>query len=307
MKKMPNPNEDAPVVDTAPAAPAEPESAPVDSGATLDIDDIASMLSFDPFAESDAPADLPAETPQDGSVPSADAGASGSEVPATPVEQAAPEPVQESPEMVLLRQQMAQQQLLIDRLSAAPVAPSATPGQSTAADPLAEFIPSYNFQIPPQLSAMLDSEDSAERTQGIQYLLDGSLRKVHRNVLEQVQGMLTSYVPQQLQQHTQNLERGQAIKTDFYSAHKDLDTPDIRKLVSMITPQVMVETQQTTWSPLLRDAIATKVKGMLGFRPQALAAVPIPQAAAPLQFDQGSRGPVQTGNSVQNDVMNTLF
>lgn len=285
----------APVVEATPDTPA----APVDGSATLDIDDISSMLNFDPFDEANAAPD----TPQASDAPTAEVPAAPVvDEPATPDVQTVPETPVESPEMVLLRQQVELLQTQLTATQAAPAQPSA----EAQADPLAGMIPNYMFQIPDQLSSLLDSEDANERKTGIQHLLNGALTQVHRNVLEQVQGVMTTYVPQQLQQHTQQNALTQQINGDFYGANADLNTPETRQLVSMLVGPTMQEVGATTWTPQLRDILAAKVRGMLG--KQAVPVVPaVPAQVPPVQFGQGTRAPIPANQNVQQDIMNTLF
>ena len=304
------PNTDVAAGTESPAPVETPASPEVDNAATLDIDDISSMLTFDPFeAKDDVSSDVSPGLSQEGEVPPADAGAApaASEVPVTPEgDPAVPEVPQESPEVVLMRQQLAQQAQMIEQMQAtATQAPTQASG-GPAADPMAEFIPSYLFQVPQPIQSLLDSEDSGERSQGISHLMNGALRQVHRNMLEQVQGMMTTYVPQQLQQHSSQTSLQAEIKSDFYGANADLNTTEIRQLVSMLTPQVMQETGQASWSPALRDAIAAKARGMLGLgAPGTVAPAPAAPTPAPVQFGSGSRGPINS--SAADDIMNTLF
>lgn len=296
----------APVASAPVSEPAVEPAVPAgvqDGAATLEIEDIASMMEFDPFDLMQETADnlsgqQSVETPPADATPEA-----GGEIPATiesePTPTAAP---QESPEVVLLKQQLAQQVQQMQQMQQQMQQPPAQQVQSQG-DPLDQFIPEYMFQIPDQLMQLMESEDVGERKQGIQYLLSSALKNAHKSMLQQVNGMMTAYVPQQLTQHQQTNELKETIKSDFYSTHKDLNTPEIRQIVAMVTPQVTQELGVSTWSPTLRDAIAARVKAMLqiGVTQPATPANP-----APTQFVPGSRPAAPAGGDLTNDILSLL-
>lgn len=289
-----------PAASDAPATPEVPAGA-VDGSTNLDIDDISAMLSFDPFEQPveepvvQSPAQVEGAPTADGS-PEA-----GAVEPAKPVEQPA-QPVQpvKSPEVLALEAQVLQMQQTMQQMQQVQQAPQAPAQQG--ADPYAQFVPSYDFQIPQEMAALLDSEDPGERNTGIQQLLGASMRTTHRNILEQVNGLMASYVPQQLQQHEQQATLKTHVEQDFYGAHPHLNTPEIRRLVGMVTPGVAQEMGSSAWNPQLRDTIAARVQMLLQQNPAPQAQ----QQQQPAQFDSASRPAIQAGDNITRDILSLM-
>lgn len=300
----------APAAEPAPApAAAETNTPPAgyeDLDKPLEYEDISAMLSFDPFEKPDEPAPGSEEQPAQSAATTDVPPEAGGEIPVKPEPTAQPADgvPQENPELVLLKQQLAelqaqnaqmQQQQQLSQQQQQQAAPGA--------DPLERFIPPYQFQIPEQMMTMLDSENPQERAQALSTLMSGALRTAHKTMLQQVNGMMQTYVPHQMQQFQQQQQFTSSVQNDFYSEYQDLNTPEIRQIVASVTPQVMQELGVSNWSPVLRDAIANKVKGMLhiGAAPAAT-----PPAAPPAQFTPGSRGPVADPNNVTNQIMDLM-
>ncbi len=282
---------------------------PVDSGNdVLDFDAIGTMLEFDPFATQTAAKE---ETPVEGAEEQqqqTETGTATVDAGQQPVEQtpqagtgegaATPQP--EIPEEVkVLMQQLQQAQNTIAQMQSTQQQQQQVGQQQRQQDPYAAYVPAYEYQLPEPLAQLLDSEDPAERQQGVKAIMTGISRTVHRQMLEQFQGMLSVYVPRQIEQHQQQQTLQSEIQRDFYGTYKELDNPDVRRIVATIAPQVMQEIGVSDWSPVLRDTLAQRVKAML-----SLGRVPVQQQQQPPAIiDQGSRGPV-----VQpNDIEATLF
>lgn len=290
-----------------------PEVETPDSHTALDMSDISDMLEFDPFDDSGDDEDSPdnQNPEQQVSAESADA-TQASDDPATQESQeTSPEPELEIPpevQALLDRNAALEQQLQQQQQQQAQVQQQQASQQQQQAneDPLDAFVPPYQFEIPQQLMQMLDSEEPTDRMQGLQYLMQGLARSVHRTMLEQTQGMMTAYVPSQLQQYTQQQEQISTVRNDFYSTNTDLNVPELRPIVSQIAAQVMQEQNAQGWTPDLRDAIAQRVRAVLSYGQTSQQPTPAQTEQPPQLLDQGSRGPVQ-GKTVQDDIINTLF
>lgn len=276
----------------------------VDGSATLGAEDISAMLSFDPFEDlPDDPASPKDPAQVEGASAADDSPEAGVVDPAKPVETPAqPVAPEKSPEVLALEAQLMQMQQTMQQMQQAVAQAPQAPAQQ-GGDPYAQFIPSYEFQIPQEMAALLDSEDPTERATGIQQLLGASMRTTHRNVLEQVNGMLSSYVPQQLQQYEQQTTLKSQVTKDFYGTYPDLDTPEIRQLVGMVTPRVAQQLGSSAWNPMLRDTIAANVRQMLSQRPTQQMQQPAPQ---PTQFDSSARPAVPGGSNVTREIMSLM-
>jgi hypothetical protein len=300
----------APEATAAPGASATPD---VDTTSTLDIADISTMLSFDPFAEDDSVVETADDKTPAASAESSDQSVSKeaaeatleSDDPAKQDQATETDEVKVPPEVQAILEQNAQLQKQLEQMQAQQTQQPQEPQQPE--DPLEQLIPPYDYHMPEQLYDLLDSESPDERRTGLHAVMKGISQNVHRTVLQQVQGMMTAYVPQQLEQHTQQAELRSTISQDFYSTHKDLDKPEIRNIVASVTPQVMQQLGANAWTPQVRDAIAAQVKALLNYgQAPAQQPQPAPQQHAPL-MDQGAAPAPSSASSVQNDIMNTLF
>lgn len=304
---------------TAPSA-EEVAAAPVDDGsAELDFDGISDILNApDPFEEN-AGAEAPAKNEgADGAQPdgaegeAAAAPAEGepgkTETPASEEEPGGKEAAtEESPELALMRQTMESQKTLIEQLQ------KGTPGDKAPDDKGGEeehsVVPDYAFTIPDGLMNLMDSEDTAERRQGIGALAQGVAQTVHKQMLGQVQEMMSSVVPQTVMNVVQQQTQAKAIFEDFYGTHQDLNKEELKPIIVQVAEKVMKEAGTQEWSPKVRDVIAARVKSLLqqGTAPVAPAAPTTPPASPGGVRQSRANNSAPGADALADDVGALLF
>lgn len=272
--------------------------------------DLESVLSFDPFkdgmtgddpptqsAEPDAPA-APTEP-----APSKPAAGQPQQPTAAPASAATP-----NPELTMFQQRVQQ---LESQLAAIQQARHAQP-QAQPAPAAGPQVPPYQFNLPPQLQAMLNSEEPTERAQGLAIAMQGVAQAVHQNLMNEwtrrEEELRNDYVPQTIHQYVSQQQKSQEIFQDFYGTYQDLAKPELRGLVMSAAQQVYAELGNPVgWSPQLRDTIATRVYQVLGKQPGQQQQPSTP----PTILGGGGSGVGSRPNGVPNgasaDIMNTLF
>jgi len=285
----------------------------VDGGTELDFDGINDVLAFDPFAEgaeTDSNSVESSESTEvaqpDGSEATPEPGKTETEVEAETDEDPTVAQVEESPELVLLRQQLDTQKQLIEQLQQGD---ATTPTEGENADETKPSTPAYEFTIPEQMMTLVDSEDAAERRQGIGALAQGVAQTVHAQVMEQVQGMFTQVVPQTVMSVVQQQNTAKAIFDDFYGQNPELNREELKPLVVQVAEAAFKESKAQEWSPALRDTIATRVKSILGQgKTTTPAKVPAKAPAGPSSGRQSRGNNASTPAAAQaDDVASLLF
>ncbi len=248
-------------------APVEPPAAPIE-----------------PPAPVEPPAAAPV-TPPTGAVP--------------PAEPPAPAPAPD-PALEAMR---VQNELLTQTLQRMqqPAEPVSDPAAAAA-----PAVPPYNFNVPDELLAHMRSEDPNEVRTGLAAFAQGVAQTVHRTVMQEFTDQMGSVVPQYVQQSVSSVQQQQEVFNDFYQVNKDLNLPELRPLVVSVAQQVASETGANAWSPQLRDAIASRVRGVLrGNAPPPVAPTPAPP---PASFGGSARpGETVSPDKVQEDISRTLF
>lgn len=276
---------------SSPAAPSEPT--PED------------FLRFDPFAPENAPAPTPPAT----GTPPAAAPTDPAVQPPTPQLPATPPAAPPPPPAADLGTQIAEAvNRLVDQRTQPPADPEAPPNP----------IPDYNFEIVPQLAAMLDHEDPAMRHRGVAYAMQATALTVHRNVHKQFEtsfNQLVDALPRVIEERVATMNHQREIYSDLFGTYPTLNTDLARPLVSRIAQVVWErEFKGQRWSPALRDRIgqvaieAFRQSGGYVPPPPAPAATPTPAArpAQPPTFG-GTRGATDAGMSEEQKQIMDLF
>ena len=306
---------------TAEASATETPAAPEDSATPTDFDMVSEALAFDPFESADeetspdggtgeetpsgesAPTEPGTQVDTQQQTPAAAQGEASEETPAPGSAPAAPE----NPELALLKQQVETLQAALKAQTPAPAQPGETPPAPADSD----AVPPYQFTIPTELMALLDSENQSERQQGIGLLSQGVARTVHETVMQQVGQIVQNQIPAMMQGMIAQQTQAQTIFQDFYDKYPNLNRPELRQLIVSTGQQVMNETGAQEWSPQLRDTIAQRVLALMGQAPSG-GVPPQPQpapAAAPVYTpNAGGARPASPGtDSEVADISNTLF
>lgn len=290
--------------------PGSPGPVSTEVAPDIDFDMVESALSFDPFesAEEDPSPDggkeakaspepgTQVETQQEENPPKT--GPVEPPMATEPEAKAPPEPTPD-PELALLKSQV---ETLQTALKAVPQTP-----QPSAEKPK-DDTPQYQFTIPTELMSLLDSENSAERQQGIGLLSQGVARTVHQTVMEQVGQIVQNQIPSMMQGMITQQTQAQTIFQDFYDKYPTLNRPELRQLIVSTGQQVMQESGAQDWSPTLRDAIAQRVLAIVGSGPTP-APTPTPRTVpAYVPNSAGARPGAPTGVAAEiADISDTLF
>lgn len=276
-------------------------------------EEVKSLLQFDPF-------EVIENEPAAEADPSAAAGTDGGEGTEKPVAAASdadpeqdetdggkPEPVTKEPaqvddeaarELAILREK-------IKTLEATQTTVKEKPAAEAA--PEDDGVPEYTFNMPAQFTAMLDSENPAERHAAVAVAMTSVAKTVHRNVINQVRELVTKGVPQMIEQRIAQQTQAQIIHNDFYGKNPDLKElaekePALYGTITSIAKNVQEELK-IGWSPALRDEIEKRVRAVLR----------IPRKAAPAKkpgpkiFDGTPRAAASPKQSEADDIVDTLF
>lgn len=248
---------------------------------------ISDLMNFDPFQSDQSGTVTPAPTP-DPSAEKSGTGAPakpGETTPATP----APKPGEQTP-------------------PATPPAspdpkPATPPGQSTEAlaaqvQTLREMIPQmmqqqqprapetpaadkphFNFQLPPQLTSALRSEDPNEASAAMGILVNGMANAIRNDYMKVVQESVLPQVVQIAQAQIAQHYEQQRVIDDFYGSYPEFKQPALMPIVANTAMQTAQQMGATSWTPALKEAIANNLRAMFpGLQPQQKAP---PQPAPP--------------------------
>lgn len=293
-------------------------------------EDIAELLSYDPFAETEESLE---ETPEpsvtdegqaDGGAPAvAEAPGDGGQQSQPPMNANQPGTnalpggaVGPEAELQQLRTQVAQMSGMLQQMQQVSQANQGQRAgqQESQEDALARM---YNLTIPDQLFAAMNSEDPNERRQAIAHAFNGLARVVHSNVRQEYSTALQQQVPQMLQQRQQHEQFQRQVFNDFYGANPDLNRPELRQAIVGVASQLMREGQATgqfqTWDANFSQALATRVRGVLSSWQQTQTppapAAPKPPVMAPNGVRPADAVPNQQRNdpNSQAAIEQTLF
>lgn len=267
-------------IESGTSGPAQP-AAQSNGGSPEGLEDVSAVLSFDPF-----------DGISDGDTGAASAGvgnaASEQPAPATPTEgQASPPTLPEGAsapqgatppaasatdsEMAALRAQLtAMQQAMYTPREPAP---QPAPQQEPPAQP------QYQFNLPADLLQQMEAEDPVARMQGYARFAQGIAMTVHQQALAEARQMIEA-MPQQIEPMIQQRLHQQHIFQDFYGTHKELNKPELYPLVVSVAQQVAREKNISGWNPELRDAVAARVKSVLGLPAGGAAQPPVQNGVA---------------------------
>lgn len=311
----------APVAEPATA----PEAAPAPAQVAPSAEDLSveQIMAFDPFADNDDGFNPATPAPPEGP-----AGEPGIVEPVVPVSgtpevpAAAPNAVDGNVEQLKGQVQQLTQMLTMMQQQQGNQNPAGNPAPGTpaAADSAADddgepdYAKLYNFNIPPELLTLFNSEEPGDQQQAFAAYGMGIAKSVHSQVMAQMNTQMES-IPTVMRQtmDAQNYYKG--IFDDFYGNNADLNRPEIHNIVSQVAKQVMVAEPGKAWTPELRDKIANQVRTTIASiagqpaQPAAPAAVPVVPAvpAQPYQAAPGARPVVEAPNNITADIAATLF
>jgi hypothetical protein len=123
------------------------------------------------------------------------------------------------------------------------------------------------FRIPPEIQAMLQSEDVEKQHQGLAALVGAVGQTVHKNVRQEILSQRESLRNELRTAITRDAEMAQQARSvfnDFYGTYPELNKPELRGLVESVSRAVVAETKAQQWSADLRDKIGGKVRSILG-------------------------------------------
>jgi hypothetical protein len=265
--------------------------------ADTEMEDLARLLHFDPFA--DSPQEKAPETP---AAPEAEAAPAIEEAAAPTESEAGAEVAAAEPPTEDLRKRLEDTQ---QKLAYVAGMVQAQKPQQPAPQEQGPQIPDYNFTLPDQLVALIESEDPVQRRQGLAMFAQGVARTVHANTLSDVMRAreeMAHLMPQYVEAVQKQQNQVREVFQDFYGTHKDLDRPELRPLVVSVAQQILQESGANTWSPELRDKIAGKVRGVLGAY-----AAPGRRSNQPANVGGGRRPGASPANGQTADIMDVIF
>lgn len=183
-------------------------------------------------------------------------------------------------------------------------------GQAPEASPPSQEdeVPSHLYEIPDQLLQMISSEDPAQSRQGLQVLIAGALRSVHRAVLNQVRqelGTVKSQIPEMMNQFHNIRTKQMAVFEDFYGANPDLKVPQIMPMIHAEAVALAKERPDLVgngWNQKFRDELSRRVRSILRWQVSTPA-----QPAAPPKILNGGARPATEKLSAQDKVLADLF
>lgn len=253
---------------------------------------VLDTFAFDPFAEP-PPAQTPTPSSADGQSP-------GSATPPTGQQPATQPP---SVPGVTGDQLAAAVSAMTQAVEA--VGATATAPKPDAPRPDVEFQP-YGFQIPPQLLQGMASEDIGIRGQATAALVNGVAGAVHTSVVQHMRRELGPVLNHMISTAIENYRQSQETQMDFYGTYPEFNKPELKAIVHQIGIQVAREMNARGWNPQLRDAIAARMRQLLGsVAPQQ---PPVQTPAPPATGFTGIRPPqAPPGRSQEDQIADLLF
>jgi hypothetical protein len=225
---------------------------------------------------------------------------------------------QASPDLEILRAQIAQQGDLIRQLLAERQQAAAKPEGTAAAADAEIKVPPYNFNIPDELVNAMADENPGVRKAAISALIQGTGQAIHREVVKAIRAEIPEVARRVSMEESRAGTASQNIFNDFYNKYPQYRTPEAMEIVKVAAAEVMRETGLTTWNEPLRDAIAmrtqTKIQKLMTKLPASPAktqAAPVapktpPTPRQPAAFLPGARAPQAKGNDVASQVADLL-
>lgn len=297
------------------------------SGNDFLSDDVRAAKDFDPFTPEDdesAPAEGTENTTDNAANPaSADGPETPSEQPASETPEQTAEPGGSQTAEVDVTQLLKQTNDLVNVVlnKNGDQTQAQSKQEEKPVDPLKQ-IPDYVYDIPDPLLQAMNSEDPAERKQGMQVLIQGVAKGIHERVahaaIKRIEAVQAA-VPQMIQAQMQSAQTAQTVSQDFYGKYPQLNNPALKPLIQTVAKQYMETVKATTgqepqWNEQLRDEIAKKViEAVSGAIPQNADVPPQQPAAnsAPPQMFGGNAQPansgIKSGPRTQADHMNDVF
>ena len=274
-------------------------------------EDISNLLAYDPFPGGDAPAGADLNKPKDDKNTSGAAAgkagepAQGQTKPAADGSTAQPAKDGGEPNDAERWRQLAE-----EYKSLYEGGKSTAPNDQPKADDKPKA-PAFNFSIEDGLLQALNSEDPAERKNGIKFLADGVANSVHDKVMEQVGALLQKLtsedLPSKIQSYIQSTNQQRAVFQDFYGTYKQLNKPELYPLIQNVAQIVAKEKKYTSYNQQMKKEVAERVFAILNIKPEAQDAGTQNNGAAQhpaLSGGNNSRPAVQVSES--DDIINTL-
>jgi len=290
--------------------------APVTEAPGPVVDDIESILRFDPFEKSATEEPAAATPPVVVEPGQATVGetVTGAAVTETPIVPVAPAPTTDA-----LASTVEALRTTVEGLPAAITAATRPP--EPAAPQADEWAPSDGEQklnyvqimdsMPDALINQLGSENPVERKQAVSQLMGVAMHVAHRLAAKQavtqmraeLQQVLPAFVSEQMQAHATS----QRVFSDFYGKYPMLNVPELRPMVRAEASALMTETKAAGWNEQFRDALGARILQKLrGFQGAPVA----PSSAPPVQMTGPSARPGLTtrgANTMQQDIADLLF
>ena len=175
--------------------------------------------------------------------------------------------------------------------------------------------PAYAVEIPDQLANAIFSEDPAQARQGLNYMVNSIMNKLHADfsaALQQQSAAIVQQVsrdvPQRIYQEQSAAQQAKTIHDDFYGTYPEFNKPELKPLVQTVTLEKakarLAAGLSTDWSKEFRDDIAQTLRLIF-----AAGAPPAP-APAPRPAPQSrptARPASTTGLSQeQEDIMGVI-
>lgn len=228
--------------------------------------------------------------------------------------QAPPAPVEPSPEIQQLREQVSSlTAALATRAESTPAA------KTDAAAKAAEEEKPFAFNLPADLVEAIGAEDVATRGQALEVMTNGIANSVYKHIRDEISKEFSERVPVQIQRSMDARNEQEEVFNDFYGTFPQYKDPAIRGLIVNVASQVLRESGAQAWSPQIRDAVGARVAQVLSStQPQqtvpqqtgevAPPATPTPTPQPPKQFGGNSRpSTVSSGDDFSKEIEDTLF
>lgn len=283
--------------------PTPETSAPPERGASgaskeLSFSDVERMLSYNPFPET-APESQPVAQPEQKPEAQPQPPPAPQQTTAQPGSPATPSEAEQ------LRQQLAERDAIIRRFAQQPAQPQPQTPATKQPDPWA--VPDYRYEIPPQLVAAIRSEDPMEAQAAVGALTAGLAKNIHQTAIAQIQRNFQEILPRIVEGLVERRVQQWNITNDFYGTYPELNRPELRALVVSVGQQVAREINAQSWGPRLRDAVAQRVKSMLGQPAQPAPQPPPPPQQPVFQARPAARNGYSPRNDQAAEVQDLLF
>jgi uncharacterized membrane protein len=311
--------------------------------------DFDTFLQYDPFAnptgagkeaESGAEGEQGASQKAVGEEKAPEAGKTGQgdQGPQAGTGQELGQQVKDSPEMVLLRNQVQQLTQLLNQQQQQAAAQAGQAGQDSQPagqktpeqiqqerhQSVASKLPPYQFQIPQDILQKMGSDDPGQVTAGLQEFAKGVASVTHYNVAMQFEERIAELEKQILEKSVQTFKQTtqaeseqkkaqESVFNDFYTAFPELNKPELQLFVKMQAQQLAQQYGVQQWSKEFRDQLGTHVKKVLGMGvtqdPPSNGGTQTKETRKPgTRFNAGSGAGRQNGsNDVVDDIAATLL